>query len=115
MPTHLNACDLLQDFLKLAVAQTVYLRSHYLRIASIEGVHERAASVADYLTGLPPSIDECLKMTLRERKRLRTNARRHAVSVIDSFAKQISMKEVELAKHWGILKTTARARDKGKP
>ena len=115
MPTHLNAYDLLQDFLKLAVAQTVYLRWHYLRIASIEGVHERAASVADHLTGLPPSIDECLKMTLGERKRLRTNARRHAVSVIDSFAKQISMKEVELAKHWGILKTNGKASDHGKP
>lgn len=78
-------------------------------------MHERAASVADHLTGLPPSIDECLKMTSGERKRLLTKARKHAVSVIDSFAKQISMKDVELAKHWGILKTTGGARDKGKP
>lgn len=97
------------------MAQTVYLRSHYLSIARIEGVHERAASVADHLTGLPPSIDECLKMTHGERKRLLAKARRHAVSVIDSFAKQISMKEVELAKHWGILQTTGKASDHGKP
>ena len=114
MPTHLNAYDLLQDFLKLAVAQTVYLRWHYLRIASIEGVHERAASVADHLTGLPPSIDECLKMTQGERKRLLVKARKHAVSVIDSFAKKISMEDMELAKHWGILKPTDKASGKGK-
>ena len=105
----------LQDFLELAVAQTVYLRSHYLSIARIEGVHERAASVADYFTGLPPSIDECLKMSVGERRRLFTKARKHAVSVIDSFAKQISMADVELAKHWEILKATGKASDKGKP
>ena len=99
----------------MAVAQTVYLRNHYLSIARIEGVHERAASVADHLTGLPPSIDECLKMNVRERKRLLTKARKHAVSVIDSFAKQIIMTDVELAKHWEILKTTGKASDKGKP
>lgn len=99
----------------MAVAQTVYLRSHYLSIAPIEGVHERAASVADHLTGLPPSIDECLKMKAGERKRLLTKARKHAISVIDSFAKRISMTEVELAKHWGILKTAGKASDKGKP
>ena len=50
-----------------------------------------------------------------ERKRLFTKARKHAVSVIDSFAKQISMKDVELAKHWEILKATGKASDKGKP
>ena len=105
----------LQDFLDLAVAQTVYLRSHYLSIARIEGVHERAASVADHLTGLPPSIDEWNKMSVGERKRAFTKARKHAVSVIDSFAKQISMTDVELAKHWEILKTTGKASDKGKP
>ena len=99
----------------MAVAQTVYLKSHYLSIARIEGVHERAASVADHLTGLPPSIDECIKMTVREHKSLLRKARKHAVSVIDSFAKQISMADVELAKHWEILKATGKASEKGKP
>lgn len=78
-------------------------------------MHERAASVADHLTGLPPSIGECLKMNAGERKRLLTKARKHAVSVIDSFAKQISMADVELAKHWEILKATGKASGKGKP
>ena len=78
-------------------------------------MHERAASVADHLTGLPPSIDECLKMSVGERKRLFTKARKHAVSVIDSFAKQISMADVELAKHWEILKATGKASEKVKP
>ena len=44
-----------------------------------------------------------------------TKARKHEVSVIDSFAKQISMTDVELAKHWEILKTTGKASGKGKP